>query len=149
MPAGYTLPGEPSDVFRIFVVPLPLGGTRFVRGIEFRSLTVEAFTGKRGPCFDHGQAVVYLGPWKSVTDDDGHVLERGQRMAVCAKTYGIYTSEPYRASIAPVDPLVPVDHAAAPLFACDRDRRRDPRETKGRNYEVTDVAECTPGGPCC
>ncbi|MGE0359597.1 MAG: tetratricopeptide repeat protein [Vicinamibacterales bacterium] len=35
LPAGYTLPGEPSDVFRIFAVPLPVNGTRHVRGIEF------------------------------------------------------------------------------------------------------------------
>ena len=35
LPAGYTLPGEPSDVFRIFAVPLPVTGTRYVRGIEF------------------------------------------------------------------------------------------------------------------
>ena len=35
LPAGYTLPGEPSDVFRIFAVPLPVNSTRYVRGIEF------------------------------------------------------------------------------------------------------------------
>jgi len=35
LPAGYTLPGEPSDVFRIFAVPLKVTGTRYVRGIEF------------------------------------------------------------------------------------------------------------------
>jgi Flp pilus assembly protein TadD len=35
LPAGYVLPGEPSDVFRIFAVPLPVTGTRYVRGIEF------------------------------------------------------------------------------------------------------------------
>jgi tetratricopeptide (TPR) repeat protein len=35
LPAGYTLPGESSDVFRIFAVPLPVGRTRYVRGIEF------------------------------------------------------------------------------------------------------------------
>ena len=35
LPAGYTLPGEPSDVFRIFAVPLKVSGTRYVRGIEF------------------------------------------------------------------------------------------------------------------
>ncbi len=35
LPAGYTLPGEPSDVFRIFAVPLEVRGTRYVRGIEF------------------------------------------------------------------------------------------------------------------
>ena len=26
LPAGYTLPGEPSDVFRIFAVPLKVSG---------------------------------------------------------------------------------------------------------------------------
>jgi Flp pilus assembly protein TadD len=35
LPDGYTLPGEPSDVFRIFAVPLPVGRARYVRGIEF------------------------------------------------------------------------------------------------------------------
>jgi Flp pilus assembly protein TadD len=35
LPAGYTLPAEPSDVFRIFAVPLQVAGTRYVRGIEF------------------------------------------------------------------------------------------------------------------
>jgi Flp pilus assembly protein TadD/mono/diheme cytochrome c family protein len=35
LPAGYTLPAEPSDVFRIFSVPLKVDGTKYVRGIEF------------------------------------------------------------------------------------------------------------------
>jgi len=35
LPSGYTLPGEPSDIFRIFAVPLKVSGTRYVRGIEF------------------------------------------------------------------------------------------------------------------
>lgn len=35
LPSGYTLPGEPSDAFRIFAVPLKVSGTRYVRGIEF------------------------------------------------------------------------------------------------------------------
>lgn len=140
---------EDAGFHGLRILERPSKPWRTVQGIEFRSLTVEAFTGKRGPCLDHNQAVVYLGPWKSVADDDGHVLERGARTAVCAKTYGIYTSEPYRASIAAVDPLVPVDPAAAPPFACDRNSRRDPRETKGAGYAATDAAACAPGGACC
>jgi Flp pilus assembly protein TadD len=35
LPAGYTLPAEPGDIFRIFAVPLQVSGTRYVRGIEF------------------------------------------------------------------------------------------------------------------
>jgi Flp pilus assembly protein TadD len=34
--APYTLQAEGSDVFRIFVLPLPVATTRFVRGLEFR-----------------------------------------------------------------------------------------------------------------
>jgi Flp pilus assembly protein TadD/mono/diheme cytochrome c family protein len=31
----YTLQAEGTDVFRIFVLPIPVGGERFVRGVEF------------------------------------------------------------------------------------------------------------------
>ncbi len=40
---------------------------RTVDGIEFRSLTVEAFKGKEGPCWERNQAVIYRGPFKEVT----------------------------------------------------------------------------------
>ena len=64
-----------------------------VEGIEFRALTVRAFKGKEGPCLERHQGVIYKGPWRSVTDDDGHTLFRGQRMAVCDKTFNIYKSD--------------------------------------------------------
>lgn len=35
LPAGFTLPGENSDAFRIFAVPLKVAATKYVRGIEF------------------------------------------------------------------------------------------------------------------
>jgi tetratricopeptide (TPR) repeat protein len=37
MPHGYTLPAAGKDVFRNFVVPVPLTTTRYVRAIEFRA----------------------------------------------------------------------------------------------------------------
>src|SRR5881409_3286764 len=43
---------------------------RTVQGIEFRSVTVEAFKGKQGECFERNQAVIYRGPFKEVVDDD-------------------------------------------------------------------------------
>src|SRR5690606_30107386 len=61
-----------------------------IDGVEFRNMTISAYKGKEGACWDHMQAVVYKGPFKSVEDDDGHVLHRGERMAVCAKTFKIY-----------------------------------------------------------
>lgn len=36
LPQPYTLPAEGTDVFRIFVLPIPVDTVRFVRGLEFR-----------------------------------------------------------------------------------------------------------------
>lgn len=116
-----------------------------VEGIEFRSVTVTAYKGKEGPCLERNQAVIYKGPWRAVHDDDGHVLERGVPMAVCDKTFQIYTSEPYAADILPIPPRVAVALEKAGVFDCARPARRDPRETKGQEYKATTEA----AGVCC
>lgn len=116
-----------------------------VQGIEFRSMTVVAYKGKEGPCYDHGEAVIYKGPWKSVVDDDGHTLRRGERMAVCRKTLNIYESGPYAEDILAIRPLTEVSADKAPLFDCSRDAVRDPAETK-LGAARPDVA---PGTSCC
>lgn len=124
---------------------------RTVEGIEFRSVTLRAFKGKEGPCREHNQAVIYRGPWSEVKDDDGHVLRRGVAMAVCEKTFRIYTREPYAGEILPVEPRVPVDASEARPFDCSRDGVRHPRETKGMEYRATTEAGgagCAPGS-CC
>jgi hypothetical protein len=36
LPQPYTLPAEGTDAFHIFVLPIPVDRTRFVRGLEFR-----------------------------------------------------------------------------------------------------------------
>ncbi|GAC1653264.1 MAG: methyltransferase domain-containing protein [Gemmatimonadaceae bacterium] len=125
---------------------------RTVQGIEFRSMTVVAHKGKQGPCWERRQAVIYRGPWKQVMDDDGHVFQRGQRVAVCDKTFGILSREPYAASTLPVPPLVDVPIEAASPFDCARAATRDPKETKGEDYTTTTTTTdpChTPGGACC
>lgn len=125
---------------------------RTVKGIEFRSVTVLAYKGKQGPCLERNQAVVYRGPWRKVIDDDGHVLERGKRTAVCDKTFQIYNRAPYAHEILPVQPLGSVPLEQAGTFDCKRSVVRHPRETKGMDYDVTDLsgsACCEPGGNCC
>src|SRR5579875_314120 len=118
---------------------------RTVEGIEFRSITVRAYKGKEGPCLDRSQAVIYRGPWRRVEDDDGHALIRGFPMAVCEKTFRIYTSEPYAADVIPVPPLTSVASDEARSFDCSRPAVRHPRETKGLEYMAT-----TDGaGGCC
>lgn len=126
---------------------------RTVEGIEFRSVTMTAWKGKQGPCMDHKHAVIYRGPFKEVVDDDGHVIRRGVRTAVCEKTFQILTREPYRASFEPVEPLVRVTAAEAKPFPCQGGALlRDARETKGEDYALTTEAAgpvCSPDSGCC
>lgn len=117
---------------------------RTVEGIEFRSLTVQAFKGKQGPCYDRNQSVIYLGPFKEVLDDDNHRLERGRRYAVCDKTYQLYKKDPYHRFFAFIDPAVEIPLDQAPPFDCGRMVLRHPRQTKGLDYDAT-----TPPGQCC
>src|SRR5438874_6484927 len=124
---------------------------RTVQGIEFRSITVEAFKGKQGECFERNQAVIYRGPFKEVLDDDNHRMERGKRYAVCDKTYNLYKKAPYREFFEFVDPIVDLPLAEAEPFDCSRTVLRHPKETKGQDYDVTTEAnnKCCDGGSCC
>jgi len=123
---------------------------RTVEGIEFRSVTVEAFKGKQGPCFEHKQAVIYKGPFKSIHDDDGHEYPRGERVAVCRKTFELLTRPPYAEHFVPVEPRVPVAVEDAQPFPCTEGiLRRHPKATKGEGYALTTAAaDCGPDG-CC
>jgi arsenite methyltransferase len=123
---------------------------RTVDGIEFRSLTVEAFKGKNGPCLERKQAVIYTGPFKEVVDDDGHRIARGTRFAVCDKTFEIYKREPYRAHFELIEPHDEIALTDAQPFDCSRTVLRHPRETKGKSYHDTKegTGYCVPGD-CC
>src|SRR3954452_10055049 len=121
-----------------------------VEGIEFRSVTVEAFKGKQGPCFERNQAVVYRGPFKEVLDDDNHRMERGVRYAVCDKTFNLYRKPPYQQFFELVEPLNEIPLAEAKPFDCSHTARRHPKETKGQDYSVTtEASSCCDGGGCC
>lgn len=126
---------------------------RTVEGIEFRSVTIRAYKGKEGPCFERNQAVIYKGPFKEVLDDDGHRLKRGVRHAVCDKTFQLYRKEPYRGHFDLVEPHTTVPRENAQPFDCRRAAPRHPRETKGQDYKLTTEASvCCDGGngaPCC
>jgi arsenite methyltransferase len=122
-----------------------------VEGIEFRSITITAQKGKEGPCIERNQAVIYRGPWKQVVDDDGHVLPRGARVAVCDKTFKLYSQPPYEGQFILVPPREEVPLEKGGIFDCSRDHKRHPRETKGMEYNVTQISEsvCGPAPICC
>ena len=127
------------------LVDRPVEPWATVEGIEFRSVTVQAFKGKEGVCMDHNEAVIYRGPWKQVTDDDGHVLRRGVPSAVCRKTFNIYTNPPYADQFLAVPPRNSVPDADAKPFDCRAGKLRSPKDTKGDGFRQTQL----PGNTCC
>ena len=122
-----------------------------VESIEFRAVTITAYKGKEGPCIERNQAVIYRGPWRQVVDDDGHTLPRGVRIAVCDKTFKLYSQAPYEEQFILVPPREGVPLEAARGFDCARDHKRHPRETKGVEFKVTQLSGsvCRPGSNCC
>ncbi len=134
-----------------------------VNGIEFRSMTVVAYKGKQGPCWDHNQAVIYKGPFHSVFDDDNHSYPRGERVAVCKKTFDLLESGPYADSFVFVEPREPISAEDAKPFDCAPTDHlanarswmalnagvalRSARQTKGADYDAT--IACDPETGCC
>lgn len=102
---------------------------QIVEGIEYRSATYLAYKGKQGECLEKNQAVIYKGPFSHTKDDDGHVFVRGERSAVCEKTYKLLQQEPYTDMFYFVEPSIPVTERIEWPDNCDV-RRRDPQETK-------------------
>ena len=147
---GFLRAFERAAFYGIQILKRDTDPWRTVQGIEFRSVTIEAFKGKQGACFERNQAVIYRGPFKEVLDDDNHRMERGRRYAVCDKTYHLYKKAPYREFFEFVDPLVDVPLADAKPFDCSRTALRHPKETKGQDYDVTTKAnnKCCDGGSC-
>ena len=118
-----------------------------VEGIEFRSVTVVAYKPDPSECFERKQAVIYKGPFKQITDDDGHTYYRGQRMAVCDKTFQTLIKEPYADSFFALKPYQDIPLENAELFDCTKDAERPPSETKGGKLYSLNVCNETSNPP--
>ena len=141
---------EEAGFYGVRVLKLDTKPWQTVEGIEFRSMTIEAFKGKEGTCLERNQAVIYKGPFKQVLDDDGNAMERGKRYAVCDKVYNIYKNEPYSDCFELIDPIEEISINEAKIFDCSITRLRDPKETKGMDYKVTDSgSDCCGESNCC
>lgn len=115
---------------------------RVVDGIEFRSVTLTAVKDAVEPRLDLGHAVIYRGPFQSVTDDQGDVYPRGERIAVCAQTFEFLTQGPLRDSFIGIAP----DVARAPKPWCaPPGTTRPARDSKGAAHSG---APCGTNG-CC
>ncbi|HHM05384.1 MAG TPA: methyltransferase domain-containing protein [Gammaproteobacteria bacterium] len=114
-----------------------------IEGIEFRSVTLTAVKASTDPCLDCGHAVIYRGPYASITDDEGHVFYRGARMAVCERSYRFLTEGPLKNDFIGIPPA----NAKEPVNWCaPSGTRRPAAETKGA---VHATACCDDTGSCC
>ena len=112
-----------------------------IQGIEFRAVTVTAVKGYGTECVDRGQAVVYRGPFAEIRDEEGHVFPRGERIAVCARTFRFLTEGPYRSHFIGIAPRI----LGAPRAWCaPPGTRRHAAETKG-GKQIADSGD----GVCC
>lgn len=122
-----------------------------VEGIEFRSLTVQAFKHPPQSERELGQAAVYRGPFTAVTDDYGNTLTRGVPQAVGDQTFALYEQSPYRDQIIRIAPRQVLDPATAAPFHGRRNTVRAAGETKAGNDTLTQlpVSDCCGPGECC
>ena len=122
-----------------------------VQGIEFRSATVIAYKFPDVPCYEHNEAVVYRGPYASVTDDDGHEFTRGMRAAVCRKTFQKMQSEPYGSDFLAISPAAEIPSDRAAFYDCTGGQvERSPKVTKGGSVSTNNLGEeCCGEGGCC
>ena len=88
-----------------------------VEGHNFYSVTVRGFKfQKSASCVFLGHRALYLGPYTSVMDEEGHLFPRGQAIEVCTDTLAKLRHEPYAGSFVLLEPGVEVP--AANAVAC-------------------------------
>jgi ubiquinone/menaquinone biosynthesis C-methylase UbiE len=134
---GFVEALEEAGFHGIVVDKFEMEPWQIVEGIEYRSATYLAYKGKQGESLEKNQAVIYKGPWRNVQDDDGHVYKRGERSAVCEKTFNLLQKEPYADAFIYIEPSVEVSKRIGWPTADCAVRRRDPQETKKGALKIT------------
>ncbi len=112
-----------------------------VDGIEFRAVTLTAIKREQTDCIDRGHAVIYRGPFSFVIDDEGHEFPRGERMAVCERTFNVLSNEPYKEDFICI---VPAIEKEPEKWCAPAGTKRPVSETKGGTYKIS-----TEHSPCC
>jgi len=114
---------------------------RVVEGIEFRSVTLTAVKSEQNPCLDYGHAVIYRGPFESVSDDEDHVYPRGARIAVCERTFKLLTQSGAYAD--DFIGIVPAKLREPAAYCAPAGTRRSTAETKlGTHKACSDTQSC-------
>jgi len=115
---------------------------RVIENIEFRAVTLLTVKGQGRECLDRGHAVIYRGPYGEIRDDEGHIFPRGERIAVCERTFRFLTEGPFRNDFIGVEPRVLADSVP---WCAPPGTRRPASETKGGRQ----IADCGDSACCC
>ncbi len=87
-----------------------------IDGYVFYSVTVRGYRfEKKAGCHYIGQTAIYHGPFKAVTDEEGHLFPRDVAIEVCTDTAAKLSAPPYRGSFTVTNPtqtLVEVESGA-------------------------------------
>ncbi|KAF3983319.1 MAG: methyltransferase domain-containing protein [Methylococcales symbiont of Hymedesmia sp. n. MRB-2018] len=113
-----------------------------VENIVFRSVTITAVKPMGTDCIDKGHAVIYRGPYSEIYDDDGHVYYRGQRMAVCERTYALLTNDTYGTDFIGI---APAEQQQGKPWRCDSGAIRSIEATKSGTHK----GNTDSGSACC
>ena len=112
-----------------------------IEGIEFRSVTLTAIKREQTECIDKGHAVIYRGPYGFAVDDEGNEFPRGERMAVCERTFNVLCNEPYKDDFILI---VPAIEREPKEWCAPAGTKRPVSETKGGMHSI-----CTAHSSCC
>lgn len=112
-----------------------------IDGIEFRAVTLTAIKREQTDCIDKGHAVIYRGPFSFVVDDEGHEFPRGERMAVCERTFNVLSNEPYKEDFICIVPAVEKEPR---VWCAPAGTKRPVSDTKGGTHTIS-----TEHSPCC
>jgi ubiquinone/menaquinone biosynthesis C-methylase UbiE len=101
---------------------------RVIENIEFRSVTLTGVKPEGTECVDRGHAVIYRGPFRAAYDDDGNEFPRGERMAVCERTFRFLIQGPYKGDFIGITPAVERDPVP---WCAPKGARRPASDTRG------------------
>ena len=88
---------------------------REVEGYRFYSITIRGYKfEKKAGCVFIGQTAIYQGPFKGVSDEEGHWFPRGVPVEVCTDTAAKLSNPPYEGMFVVTDPTKSVQDA----FSC-------------------------------
>lgn len=120
---------------------------RVVEGIEFRSVTITAIKPQTGANPDLGQAVIYKGPFAQVSDDEGNIYPRGDRIAVGRRTFDSLSTGVLKESFIGINPQ---SSKAEVEFSAPAGTIRPATETKGGSHSSFGASSGdSSGGSCC